>query len=239
MRKHVLITGGARGIGAALVRLFSRNGFRVSFTYFQSKDSAVALSNELGARAYCVDLSDPENAKAFAASLCERGECPDVLIHNAGLASYGLFQDVTPETFRKVSAVNFQSPFFLTQGLVPEMISRKSGVIINIASVWGQCGASCEVLYSATKSALIGFTKALAKELAPCGISINCVAPAAVDTDMLASFNEQERQGIADEYPIGRLICAEEIAETCLFLAQNKAPALTGQVIAVNGGYYC
>ncbi len=239
MNKHVLITGGSRGIGKELVCTFAKEGFHVSFTYCKSEKEAKFLTESVGACGYCIDFSKPEAVLHFAEKFLQDAGPVDVLINNAGISHYGLFQDASLEDIKKLSAVNFESPVLLTKALVPFMIQRKSGSVINIASIWGQCGASCEVLYSATKAALIGFTKALAKELAPSGISVNCVAPGAVDTQMLSCFTEEEKGAIAQESPLGRLIGTDEIAATCLFLAKRSAPALTGQVIGINGGLYC
>ncbi len=239
MNKKVLITGGSRGIGAEMVRLFSENGFLVAFTYSKSKKEAKKLEDGFGAKGFCVNFENTEEVIRFANELKEKFGEIDVLINNAGVSSYGVFQDVTEEEFLKIFHINFESMFFLTKEILPSMISRRCGCVINISSIWGQTGASCEVLYSSSKAAVIGFTKALAKEVAPSLVRVNCIAPGAVDTDMLALFSESEKRELAEEIPAGRLSTPREIAEVALHLARCETISLTGQVIAVNGGLYC
>lgn len=241
--KKVLITGGSRGIGKAIVSLFARNGWEVGFTYCSSVEEAETivreLSNEASVHSFRADLSQEsdlihlvEEARALMGEI-------DVLINNAGVSSYGLFTDVDRDEFSRVMNTNFSSAFFLTKALVPSMIRNRSGSIINVSSVWGQTGASCEVLYSASKAALIGFTKALAKELAPSGISVNCIAPGVVDTDMMAMFSKEEKEEIAEDIPACRFASADEVAHVIFDLASRTTTYLTGQVIGVNGGMFC
>lgn len=239
MNKKVLITGGSRGIGKKLVESFSEKGYQVFFTYLNSQKEAQALSDSTGAKGYRVDFSSAEDVLSFSDDFLQEFGCPDVLVNNAGVSYYGLIQDTTVFDYDKVMDTNFKSTFFLTKAFVPAMVSRKSGVVVNISSIWGQCGASCEVLYSASKAALIGFTKALAKELAPSGISVNCVAPGAVDTDMMSRFSEAEKEEIAAEIPSGRFTKTEEVADLVLILSEQKGASLTGQVIGINGGLLC
>lgn len=239
MSKSVLITGGSRGIGREMVKTFSRKGYRVFFTYFSSDKSALEVETECGALGFKVDFSDVDQVLSFSEKFLFENGCPDVLINNAGVSHYGLIQDVTKEDYNNVFRVNFESVFFLTKSFVSPMVTRKSGAIINVSSIWGQCGASCEVLYSASKAAVIGFTKALAKELALSGISVNCIAPGAVDTDMLSSFSQEEKEEIASEIPSGRFTTKEEVAQLSLFLAEKEGAAFTGQVLAINGGLLC
>ena len=238
MNKKVLVTGGSRGIGKSIVKAFCEKGYDVAFTYLNSAESAAEIASKYGCRAYRVDFSSVEDVKSFAEEFLKDFGCPDILVNNAGISHYGLFQDTTVSDYRNVFGINFESAFFLTKTLVPGMISRKSGAIINISSIWGQCGASCEVLYSASKAALIGFSKALAKELAPSGIAVNCVAPGAVDTDMMKHFTKEEKEEIALEIPSGRFTTPEEVADLVLFLAGSPS-ALTGQVFGINGGLLC
>jgi len=238
-RKHVLITGGSGGIGRALVRAFSEADYTVSFTYFSSQKAAADLALETGANSFCVDFEKTECVEKFIDRLVSDVGAVDVLINNAGVAHYGLIQDVSPRDFNRVFSINFQSPFFLTQKIISYMISRQSGTVINVASVWGETGASCEVLYSSFKGATIAFTKALAKELAPSGIAVNCISPGVVDTAMMARFSEDEKNDILSEIPSGRFTDPSEIASLALYLAQNSSTSFTGQIIGLNGGMYC
>lgn len=239
MAKHVLITGGSRGIGKAMVYAFSESGYRVSFTYFHSSDEARTVEEETGAKGYCVDFQDLSSVLSFADRMCTENEPIEVLINNAGVSHYGMIQDVTREDFQRLFAVNFQSPFFLTQKLIPSMVSNRSGVIINVASVWGETGASCEVLYSSAKGAMISFTKALAKELAISGIAVNCISPGVVDTAMMSRFSEDEKRMLAEDIPAGHFTDESEIAKLALYLVDNASTSFTGQVIGLNGGMYC
>lgn len=239
MPKHVLITGGSRGIGRELVLAFSKEGYRVSFTYNRSVDEAKALADVSGALAFHADHSDVTQISSLIREVTSANGDVDVLINNAGVSHYGLFQDVSLLDFQQVFAVDFQSPFFLTKELVSSMISRKSGVIINVASIWGETGASCEVLYSSAKGALIAFTKALAKELAPSGICVNCISPGVVDTDMMARFSAEEKELLKEEIPAGHFTDPKEITQLALFLANHPSTSLTGQIIGLNGGMFC
>ncbi len=238
MPKHVLITGGTGGIGKALVLAFSAAGYRVSFTYNISSESTF-LAEHTGASKYCVNFEDPLQVSDFADRIVSEAGPVDILINNAGIAHYGLIQDVTQEEFQRLFAINFQSPFFLTQRLLSHMIAKQSGVIINIASVWGEAGASCEVLYSSAKGAMISFTKALAKELAPSNIVVNCISPGVVDTAMMASFSDEEKAAIAQDIPAGCFTSPDEIAKLALYLSEHSSTSLTGQIIGMNGGMYC
>ena len=239
MKLKVLITGGSGGIGREMVRLFAKKGHSVAFTYCRNKKEAQSLSDECGAVAFSADFSREESVWDLADRIKrEFGEI-DVLINNAGVSHYGLFQNTTEEDFHRVFSVDFQSVYFLTKAFILPMIQKRSGCIINISSIWGQTGASCEVLYSSAKAAVIGFTKALAKELAPSLVRVNCIAPGVVDTDMLSGFSSSEKDALKTEIPTERFTDPLEIAETALFLAENDMPSLTGQVLGVNGAMYC
>lgn len=236
---NVLVTGGSRGIGAAIVAAFAARADRVAFVYNRSEKEARALvKTHQNVSAFFCDLADRASVLALP-EMVERefGEV-DVLINNAGVSLYSLAQDVSPEAYDRLMNVNFAAPFFLTRAFLPAMIRKQSGVILNIASIWGQTGASMETLYSASKGALIAFTKALAKETAPCGVRVNAIAPGAVDTEMLASFSAEEKDLIRREIPTERFVSPEEIARLALFLCCEEIPGLTGQIVGINGGQY-
>lgn len=239
MTETVLITGGTRGIGRSIVSAFSKAGYRVFFTYHLSDALALDLERSTGARGFSVDFEDVQSVTDFADRFLSEIGKADVLVNNAGVSHYGLIQDVSLRDFSRLFAVNFQSPFFLTQRLVSPMIFENRGAIINIASIWGETGAACEVLYSSAKGAMIAFTKALAKELAPSGIAVNCISPGVVDTDMMARFTSDEKKALAGEIPSGKFTEADEIAKLALYLAQNSSTSFTGQVLGLNGGMYC
>ena len=237
--KQVLITGGSRGIGKATVELFLKNGWRVAFTYHRSVDSAQELvqTGKGNCAAFFCDLSSSADVETLYDKVKQEFGTPDVLVNNAGISSYGLFQDMTSSELERLFRVNFLSAYELTAKVVPGMIRRGSGRIINLSSIWGEVGASCEVAYSASKAAVIGFTRALAKELAPSGIPVNAVSPGVVDTDMLSPFSEVEKKAICGDIPLGRFCSPEEIAQTILFLAQDAPISLTGQILGANGCY--
>lgn len=237
MARTALISGGSRGIGAAAVRAFSRAGYRVCFLYLHSEDQALALARETGAQAIACDVADRSRAFEACAQALRQLSHLDVLINNAGIAQSKLFTDITQEDWERMISVNLSGPFYLTQAALPGMISRKSGCILNVSSMWGQVGASMETHYSAAKAGLIGLTRALAKEAGPSGVRVNCVAPGVIDTAMLKDYDPAEKQALADETPLGRLGTPEDVASCLLFLASEDASFLTGQVIAPNGGF--
>ena len=228
---NVVITGGSRGIGAAAVRAFCAQGADVRFFYQNSAEAAKRLAEETGAKAIRCDVSDEA---AVNAAFAEIGPV-DVLINNAGRAHYGLLQDMTAEDWRSLFAVNVDGMFYCIRAALPAMLHEKSGCIINVSSMWGQVGASCEAAYSATKGAVLALTKALAQELGPSGIRVNAVAPGVIQTDMCASLGEDTLHALSDETPLGRLGTPEDVAQAMVYLAQ--AQFVTGQVLAVNGGF--
>lgn len=234
--RTVLITGGSRGIGAAAVRAFAREGWRVAFLYRSSENAAHTLAAETGACAISCDVGDPARVKEACALAVRQLGHIDALINNAGVAQQKLFTDITDEDWQRMLAVNLSGAFYVTRAVLPGMISRKSGRIVNVSSIWGRVGASCEVHYSAAKAGIIGLTKALAKEEGPSGITVNCVAPGVIDTDMMASFTAEDKAALAEETPVGRLGTAEEVAKLLLYLAGEDAGYITGQVFGVNGG---
>lgn len=235
--RTVLITGGSRGIGAGAVRAFSKAGYRVAFFYLNSEASASALAAETGACAIRCDVRDSASVSCAVAQAQRVLSHIDVLINNAGVAQQKLFTDITDEDWRTMLDTHLTGAFLLSRAVLPGMISRRHGRIINVGSIWGQVGASCEVHYSAAKAGLIGLTRALAKEVAPSGVTVNCVCPGVIATDMLASFTEEDLAVLCEETPVGRLGTPEDVARTLVFLAEESAGFITGQIIGVNGGF--
>lgn len=234
---HVLITGGSRGIGAACVRAFCQRGDAVAFIYQKDSTAAKAISDETGALAVQADISDPESvAHALGTIRAQLGEI-DVLINCAGVGQIKLFTDLTNDDWRRMMGVNLDSAFYLCRALVPAMIRGGWGRIVNVGSMWGKVGASCEVHYSATKAGLRGLTMALAKELGPSGITVNCVEPGVIDTDMNAALTEEDRAALCDETPLCRIGHPEEVASAIVFLASEDASFITGQCLGVDGGF--
>ena len=235
--RTVLVNGGSRGIGAAVVRLFAARGYRVAFTYKNSEEAAEQLMRETGALAIRADSASEADAVSAVAKVTEVLGSVDILVNSAAVSSFSLFTDLTATDWKHIFDVNVHGPFYYTRAVLPAMISKKSGRIINISSMWGVTGASCEVHYSATKAALNGMTRALAREVGPSGITVNAIAPGVIDTEMNAMLSEEDRRALCEETPLCRLGTPEEIAETVFFLAGEGAAFLTGQVIGVNGGF--
>ena len=242
MPSTVLITGASRGIGAACARRFARDGWSVAVHYYKSEAEALALTEELraaGAEAVPVrgDLSDPaQAARAVEGAQAALGHL-DALVCNAGVAlPVQLLTDTTDDQWRRVMGTDLDGVFHTLRAAVPGMVSRKRGAIVTVSSMWGVTGGSCEAPYSAAKAGVIGLTKALAKELGPSGIRVNCVAPGAIETDMTAFLTPEDRAALADEAPLGRMGTPEEVAEAVRFLAGEEARFITGQVLRVDGG---
>lgn len=242
MNKTAVITGASGAIGSALCRNFAEEGYNIVMQYFKNKAAAEKLCEEIRktynveAFSFCADFSKTEEIKAFADFAGKNGDV-DVLINNAGISYVGLFQLVSDEKAKEIFAVNTESVMLLTKEILPSMIKKQSGRIINISSMWGVTGASCEVHYSASKAAIIGFTKALAKEVAPSGITVNCIAPGMIDSKMNAHLSEDEIKEIIDETPVGRIGTGDDVASLAVFLSGEKASFITGQIISVDGGY--
>ena len=236
-KKHVFINGASRGIGAAMVRLFAQNGYSVSFSYLRSHESANALAQEYSAFAVCADSGNKNEVLRAAALAVERFGKIDVLINNAAISLVKLYGDVTDEEWERMLSVNLKGAMYYIDAILPGMISAKSGKIINITSMWGQVGASCEVHYSTTKAALIGLTKALAKEVGPSGITVNAIAPGVIATEMNRAFSEEEMHALLEETPLMRIGTPQDVAHAALFLASDGADFITGQVLAANGGF--
>ena len=233
----VLITGGSRGIGAACVKKFSQNGNKVAFLYHTHTDEALAVARETGAFMLSADVSDPISVQS-AIERIERevGEI-SVLVNNAGISKVGLFTDLSNEEWDHIIGVNLSASFYTARTVAPAMIRSKYGRIIEIGSMWGKTGASCEVAYSASKAALRGFTMALAKELGPSGITVNCIEPGVIETDMNRSLDTDTMMMLQSETPLSRLGSADEVANAVLFLASDQAAFITGQIIGVDGGF--
>lgn len=228
----VFITGGSRGIGAECVRAFSRAGYRVFFTYKNSADAAEALAAETGATAIRADVASPSDM-ALAAETA--GEV-DVIVNNAGISQIKMFCDITEADWDRMFDVNIKGMFLTVKAFLSGMVNKKYGRIINISSMWGEEGGSCEVHYSASKAAVIGLTKALAKELGPSGITVNCVSPGVIATDMNKELSEADINALAEDTPVCRIGRASEVADTVMFLASDDAGFITGAVLPVNGG---
>lgn len=230
---RVAVTGGSRGIGAEIVRQFLEAGHHVLLLYQKSETAARELESAYkNVEAIQLDVTD-----AAAVDLCLGSRYFDVLINNAGIAQQKLFTDLTETDWDDMFDVHVKGAFHCTKAVLPRMIERQKGKIINISSMWGQVGASCEVHYSAAKAALIGMTKALAKEVGPSNIQVNAIAPGVIETDMLRDFSEADKQALADETPLCRIGTPKDIAKAALFLASDDADFITGQVLGVNGGF--
>ena len=227
----IVITGGSRGIGAAAVELFASKGHRVCFLYGNNHEAARAVSEKTGATAYCCDVTDGQAIRDTFAAIGD----VDVLICNAGITHYGLMQELEEAQWDRIFDVNVKSIYHCVNAAMPAFLRKHAGCVITVSSMWGQVGASCEAAYSATKGAVIALTKALAKELGPSGIRVNCIAPGVILTDMCAEVDPQILAEMAAEAPMGRNGTAEDVAKAMLYLAQ--AEFITGQVLPVNGGY--
>lgn len=233
MAKTVLITGASRGIGAACARAFKRDKYDVVINYRCSREKARSLSDELSCRAFGADVSDFLQMEEMARHVGD----VDVLVCNAGIDMQKMFADTTPEDWRRMFAVNVDGVYNACKLFVPHMVHQKWGRIIVVSSMWGIRGASCEVAYSTSKAALLGFTKSLAKELGPSGITVNCIAPGVIDTDMNADIPAEIMDELQEETPVCRLGKTEDVAELAIFLASERASFITGQIISADGGF--
>lgn len=238
--KTVLITGGTRGIGKAIAQEFLQQGYEVILNYCHDEESALATQSEFNLQGYCpvlmrADVSEESEVKEMFAEIFRNYGTIDVLVNNAGISSVQVIQDTTLYDWERVFGVNARGTFLCSREAADAMICAGSGCIINIASVWGEVGASCEVAYSASKGAVIAFTKALAKELAPSFVRVNCVSPGVIDTDMNAHLTEVEMEELISQIPLGKLGTGTDVAKACVFLAENNY--ITGEVISVGGGF--
>lgn len=237
MKNRVLITGGARGIGEACVRLFSELGYSVAFIYKNSDQKARALEHECGAKAIKADVSDSVSVKIAVELACDILGGIDILINNAGVSSSALFDEISNAEWERIVDTNLSGTFYTSREVSKLMIRQKYGRIINIGSVWGRCGASCEVHYSASKAGVRGLTMALAKELGPSGITVNCVEPGVIMTDMNACHSKETLDQLVDETPVCRIGTPYDVARVVAFLADKESSFITGQCVGVDGGF--
>jgi len=234
--RTALVAGGSGRIGAATVRAFSKAGYSVVFFYNTHKETALALAQETGSVPLPCDLTDPANVRETCAQALRQLPHIDALALCAGIAQQRLFQEIADQDWERMMAVNVSGAFYVTRNLLSAMIARKAGQIVFLSSMWGQAGASMEAHYSASKAALIGLTRSLAREVAPSGIRVNCVAPGAIETPMTTALGKEALKRLREEIPLGRLGTPEEVAHCVLWLCSPEASYLTGQVISPNGG---
>lgn len=242
MAKLVLVTGSSRGIGRETALKFAREGYNVIVNYKEREDMANSLVEEIcsmGRTAIAIkaDVSNYSEVEEMFKTIFKYFRRLDVLVNNAGIGDLTPFTDITPEHWQSVFNTNVNGVFNCCKFAVPKMVSQQEGTIINVSSIWGIVGASCEAHYSATKGAIIGFTKALAKELGPCNIRVNTVAPGAVRTDMLKDIPEEIMEKVKEMTPLRKIAVAEDIAEYIYFLASDNSEFMTGQVMSPNGGF--
>lgn len=238
--KTVIVTGGSRGIGAAIVEELASNNYNIVLNYNNSEQSAKQIQNELkengiNIEIFKADVSKRDEVKELIDFTIKKYNNIDVLINNAGIDQIKLFMDTTDEDWKNIIQTNLTSVFYCSQEVLKNMIHNKNGCIINISSIWGVTGASCEVAYSASKAAIDGMTKALAKEMGPSNIRINSIAPGFVETDMNKNIPEEEIEEIKNEIPLGRISKPEEITKSIKWLIEDEY--VTGQIISVNGGW--
>lgn len=235
-----LVTGGAKGIGNAVCRALAKDGYLLAINYNSSKKEAESLKRELSAvtdvEIFKADVSDSKEVDAMFSHIENRLGNVSVLVNNAGISEQALFTDITDDMWSKMINTNLSGAFYCSRRALKSMINEKSGVIINIASMWGEVGGSLEVHYSASKAGLIGLTKALAKEVGLSGVRVNAVSPGVIETDMMAHFTEADKNTLKDETPLNKLGTPKDVANAVSFLASEKAEFITGQIISVNGG---
>ena len=242
MKKVALITGSSRGIGRSCAVSLARRGYAVCINYIERRDKAEELRDELlaeGHETMCfgADVADRAAVHEMVGAVKARFGDITLLVNNAGIARQSLFQDISEEYWRRIFDVNVNGAFNTIQEVLPSMLHEHSGCIVNVSSIWGMHGASCEVTYSCTKHSLIGLTRSLAMELAPSGIRVNCVAPGVIETDMVKVLGEETLKDLAEQTPLGRLGKPEDIAAAVAYLASDKASFVTGQVLAVDGAF--
>ncbi len=242
MNKTVLITGAASGIGAATAILFTEKGYNVAMNYNSSAAAANMLCSTLSENGNVMtvkaDISKINEVETMVSSVRSKFGKIDILINNAGIAQQKLFNDISQEEWNKMLSVNLTGAYNCTRAVINGMINRKYGAVVNVSSIWGEAGGSCEVHYSAAKAGLIGLTKSLAKEVGPSGIRVNCITPGVIATNMNSHLSVEDLNSLADETPLCRLGTAEEVAKAIYFLASDDASFITGQILGVNGGLY-
>lgn len=242
MNKTVIVTGGAKGIGEAISKKFAENDYNLVINYKSSENKANELLNELlkinsNVKIFKADLSYSNQAKELIDFTIKQFGKIDILINNAGVSQQKLFIDITDEDWKNIINNNLSSAFYCSKYCLKNMIKNKSGKIINISSIWGETGASCEVHYSVSKAGIIGLTKALAKEVGPSNIQVNCVSAGIIKTDMLNNFTDEDLRLLCEETPLMKLGTPQDIANAVCFLASEKSDFITGQVLGVNGGF--
>ena len=235
--RTAFITGGSRGIGRAMVELFCAENYKVAFTYLHSEREALALAEKTGALAIRADAEKESEILASVKMAEETLGKIDCLINNAAISSFSLLTDITTEQWEKMLRINLTAPFIYSRAVLPSMICNKKGRIVNISSMWGLVGASCEVHYSAAKAGLIGFTKALAKEVGPSGITVNAIAPGVIETEMNQALGEEALAALREETPLCRLGSPMEVARAAYFLCSEDAGFITGEVMNISGGF--
>ncbi len=242
MNKTVIITGASGGIGSAIADAFAFNGYNVVLGYNKSQEKAEEIESKLLSQGCSVaifkaDVSDSRQAQTLIDFAKDKFGGRIILVNNAGIAQQKLFTDITDEDFDRMFDANVKSVFNCSRSVLPLMIHEKWGRIVNISSMWGVCGASCEVHYSASKAAVIGMTKALAKEVGPSGITVNCIAPGLIDTKMNKNLDEETVSALCEETPVGRIGTPEDVAKAVLFLCEDSSSFITGQILGVDGGF--
>lgn len=242
MNKTVLITGASKGIGATMAIRFAEKGYNVVMNYNNSVQSAILLQKSLKESGYSViaykaNVKNRLEVDLMVKEAIYRFGSIDILVNNAGIANQSLVTDLSEQDWNDIIGVNLTGTFNCCQAVLPHMINQKSGSILNISSMWGEVGASCEVAYSAAKAGVIGFTKALAKEVGPSGITVNCITPGLIDTTMNQNLAIEDVTAIIEETPLGRIGSTNDVADAALYLTSENASYITGQVLGVNGGY--
>jgi 3-oxoacyl-[acyl-carrier protein] reductase len=237
LQMNVLITGGSRGIGAACVRAFCERGDRVAFLYRSSHEAAEKLASETGAIAICADVADAGAVKDAVARAAELLGGIDALVNNAGVGQIKLFSDLTDDDWKRMLDTNLSGAFYVSREVSRLMVAQQKGFIVNIGSMWGKIGASCEVHYSAAKAGLRGMTMALAKELGPSHITVNCIEPGVIDTEMNAALDAETRRALCDETPLCRVGSPADVAAAVCFFCSDAASFITGQCLGVDGGF--